>query len=155
MFFIRVWVSKGTIQRSLGVFCSAYSTAYCARGAEVHGTSQETESINSDSKTARPSRSGSARIPTQPRDIDTLSSAIRPAMRESLSRPLVLACKPQLPKKNVVISRRSYAASGSSQPPESLSWREYLAIRGSKRKWQVVSVYCPISSARPPDFHNY
>ncbi|XP_006457823.1 hypothetical protein AGABI2DRAFT_64919 [Agaricus bisporus var. bisporus H97] len=60
-------------------------------------------------------------------------------MRESLSRPLVLACKPQLPKKNAVISRRSYAASGSSQPPESLSWREYLAIRGSKRKWQVAA----------------
>ncbi|KAJ3576881.1 hypothetical protein NP233_g126 [Leucocoprinus birnbaumii] len=61
----------------------------------------------------------------------------------TLCRPLILASRSALrqnPKQFFVC--RTYASTGSSQATttaSTLSWTEYLAIRGSKRKWQVAT----------------
>jgi len=57
----------------------------------------------------------------------------------ALARTLVLACRSVTRgfQRQQSFVQRTYASIGPSQA-SNLSWREYLALRSSKRKWQVV-----------------
>jgi import inner membrane translocase subunit TIM23 len=66
-----------------------------------------------------------------------------------LRRPLALASKSALrqsPRQQLFVCR-TYASAGSSHATaqSTFSWREYLAIRASKRKWQVVRILVPLA----------
>ncbi|KAF9449590.1 mitochondrial import protein Pam17 [Macrolepiota fuliginosa MF-IS2] len=70
-------------------------------------------------------------------------------VEHTLCRPLALVSRPalrQLPKQRLFVCR-TYVSTGQSQAASqpTLTWREYLAIRGSKHKWQIaVTVPCAL-----------
>lgn len=60
----------------------------------------------------------------------------------ALARTLVLACRSVTRgfQRQQSFVQRTYASIGPSQA-SNLSWREYLALRSSKRKWQVATTF--------------
>jgi len=123
------WVAKDKLERRSRLFLGACNAADCARMGNVVkllGLPLNFRRVRSRGlPTYCPSRSAKLNNMTERRLTRTFALACKSVIR-SFQRQQVVLC-------------RTYTSIGpQASNVSTLSWREYLALRSSKRKWQVV-----------------
>lgn len=124
------WVAKDKLERRSQLFLGACNVADCARMENVVklllGLRSNFRRVRSRGlPTYYPSRSAKLNNMTERTLTRTFALAFKSVIR-SFQRQQVVLC-------------RTYTSIGpQASNVSTLSWREYLALRSSKRKWQVV-----------------